>query len=87
MSDHSRPHSSPTARHRVELTVAVLFAAPAALHAYIDPGTGSVLVQTLIATIVGALFVIKTWWHRIKNLFAKRTDAETNVAGNTRPVD
>lgn len=37
----------------------LLIAAPAVAHAYIDPGTGSILVQGLIAAIVGALFTIK----------------------------
>lgn len=42
----------------VELTVQ-----PA--HAYLDPGTGSVVVQTIIATVVAAGFVIKGFWYKI----------------------
>jgi hypothetical protein len=33
--------------------------------AYIDPGTGSILLQALIATLVGAAVAIKLFWHRI----------------------
>lgn len=33
--------------------------------AYVDPGTGSYLLQLLIATVLGGLFVIKTYWRRI----------------------
>jgi len=32
---------------------------------YIDPGTGSYILQILIAGIVGSLFVIKIFWKRI----------------------
>jgi hypothetical protein len=35
-------------------------------HAYIDPGTGSYLLQILIASVVSGLFVIKMWWAKIK---------------------
>ncbi len=45
-------------------TVALLLAAPA--HAYIDPGTGSLLVQGLIAAVVGIGVAVKLFWHKIK---------------------
>lgn len=40
--------------------------------AYIDPGTGSYLVQLLIATILGGLFALKTYWRKILNLFSDK---------------
>jgi hypothetical protein len=36
-------------------------------HAYLDPGTGSMIVQIVIAGTVGALFTLKTFWSQIKN--------------------
>lgn len=36
--------------------------------AYLDPGTGSFLIQGVIAVVVGAGFAIKMFWHRIKAL-------------------
>lgn len=38
-------------------------------YAYLDPGTGSFLLQILIAGLVGAFFSIKIFWQRIKNFF------------------
>ena len=38
--------------------------------AYLDPGTGSYLVQILIAGLVGAAFSIKIFWQRIKDFFS-----------------
>jgi hypothetical protein len=34
--------------------------------AYLDPGTGSFVLQMLIAGVLGGLFVIKTYWRKIK---------------------
>ena len=44
-------------------------------HAYLDPGSGSFLVQLLIAGIVGAGFLIKVYWKKFKGLF-NRSDSE-----------
>jgi hypothetical protein len=48
--------------------------------AYLDPGSGSFLIQLLIAGVVGAGFLIKAYWKKIKGLFnrseAKEEDDE-----------
>ena len=41
--------------------------------AYLDPGTFSFVIQTLIAALVGALFVVKSYWLSIKNWFFGKT--------------
>jgi len=38
---------------------------------YIDPGSGSYLVQVIIAAILGGLFYFKNLWLKIKSLFIK----------------
>ena len=45
---------------------------------YIDPGSGSYLIQVLIAAVLGALFYFKNLWWRIKAFFykPKKEDAE-----------
>ena len=45
---------------------------------YIDPGSGSYLVQAIIASILGGMFYIKTIWKRIKLFFSKNKDASKN---------
>ena len=40
--------------------------------AYIDPGTGSYLIQLLIATILGSLFALKTYWRKIRAFIADK---------------
>ena len=39
--------------------------------AYLDPGTGSFLVQLLIGGIVGALVLLKAYWAKIRAFFSK----------------
>ncbi|MDD3731652.1 MAG: hypothetical protein PHU88_04675 [candidate division Zixibacteria bacterium] len=39
--------------------------------AYIDPSTGSYILQLLLAGILGALFTLKLYWRRIKAAFAQ----------------
>jgi hypothetical protein len=39
--------------------------------AYLDPGTGSIIIQVVIAGLFGVIFVIKLFWGKIKNLFKK----------------
>lgn len=39
---------------------------PSTAYAYIDPGSGSIVIQVIIATLVGALVAIKAFWSRIK---------------------
>jgi hypothetical protein len=35
-------------------------------HAYLDPGTGSYILQLVVAGIAGALISIKVFWRNIK---------------------
>ncbi len=44
------------------------FSAPLA---YLDPGTGSYVIQLLIAGLMGAAFLVKLYWGKIKSFFVK----------------
>jgi hypothetical protein len=37
--------------------------------AYLDPGTGSMIIQLLLGGIAGAAIVLKLYWQRFLNLF------------------
>ena len=56
-----------------------ILCAPSKAYAYIDPGTGSMILQSLIAGLMGVLFTIKIYWTRIKNfLFRLKIDQKKN---------
>jgi hypothetical protein len=51
-------------------------------HAYLDPGSGSFLIQLIIAGLVGAGFIIKVYWKKIKGLFNRsgsNTEDDTDI--------
>jgi hypothetical protein len=39
---------------------------PSTAQAYIDPGSGSFIIQMLFASIIGGLFTMKMYYQRIK---------------------
>ncbi len=39
---------------------------------YLDPGTGSFLIQLLLAVFLGAGVAVKIYWSKIKGLFLKK---------------
>jgi len=43
-----------------------LLAFPVEAHAYLDPGAGSYVLQIVLAGIVGASFMVKVYWKKIK---------------------
>jgi hypothetical protein len=46
------------------------------LIAYLDPGSGSLIIQVIIATLAGVGFIIRSNWQKIKGLFSKNTEDE-----------
>jgi hypothetical protein len=47
----------------------VLFLTAVDAHAYIDPGTGSYIIQLLIAGLLAAAYVLKMYWIKLIGLF------------------
>ncbi len=57
-------------------------------HYYLDPGSGSFLVQLLIAAIAGGGLIIATSWKRIKGFFTRsKTMKEDEIVINTKKED
>ena len=53
---------------------------PPNAYGYIDPGTGSYILQMALAALFGALFTVKHYWSRIKiflrSVFGKKGDEQ-----------
>lgn len=58
-----------TPSRRVLPALILLLAVSPGADAYIDPGTGSLIVQGLIAGLAAAAVVIRGYWYRIKAFF------------------
>jgi hypothetical protein len=57
---------------------------------YIDPGTGSMIIQVLIGAIVGGLALIGVYRMRVRNFFSnlfkrRRQDNESGESKESRP--
>lgn len=51
------------------LSLLLLWMAPSPAYAYLDPGTGSVLFQMIVGSVLAAFFAVKQWGQRIKMWF------------------
>jgi hypothetical protein len=48
--------------------------------AYLDPGSGSILLQLVIAAALGAAFAVKVYWKKIKGALSKnKSNDETDT--------
>lgn len=54
----------------VALVLACL-AFPCPAYAYLDPGTGSYILQLILAALLGAAFAVKLFWKDVKAFFGK----------------
>jgi hypothetical protein len=48
------------------------------IFAYLDPGTGSLVLQAIVGGLLGIGVLVKAYWSKIKGLFAggKKTKSE-----------
>ena len=49
------------------------------VYAYLDPGTGSILLQGLIGGIAAAIAFLSIYWQKVKAFFGKE-EADTDTA-------
>jgi hypothetical protein len=57
--------------------------------AYIDPGSGSFVLQALIAALAGTLVAVNIYWQKIKRFLGLSSDDddEQGESGNSSPSD
>lgn len=66
------------------ISFAALIAATAPAQAYIDPGVGSFILQAVIGSIAGGLFILKMYWAKFLSFLPggrKADNRETDRAG------
>jgi len=65
---------------RILLTLLVLLACRPA-YAYLDPGTGSLLIQGLLATLAAVSAALAAFWSQIRRFLTGRRRAKPEVGG------
>ena len=88
----TEPYRSRTAR--VACGVLILAASAQPAYAYVDPGTGSMLIQMAIAGIAGALFFFRqlrmqfsSWFRRTVLGQAEPRDQTGQVQSSAKDID
>jgi hypothetical protein len=77
------------ARPRLALLISTLGAVcvfglfPSFAHAYVDPGSGSMLLQLLLGGVAGLVVVLRLYWHRLLERFGIR---RATLAGDAPPA-
>jgi hypothetical protein len=63
-----------------------LFVIVSSAHAYLDPGTGSIILQGLIATLAAGAVFIKLYWYKLLNLLGikKKDDTDNKKDQNNK---
>ncbi|MDX2199517.1 MAG: hypothetical protein SF069_11175 [Phycisphaerae bacterium] len=59
------------------LASAMLFLLAEPSHAYLDPGTGSLILQMIVAGALTAWASIRMFWSRIKEFFQRLSGAKS----------
>jgi hypothetical protein len=57
------------------LLVICFVAMPTTAYAYLDPGTGSMIIQMVIGAIAAGLLTLKFYWHKITTFFRDKKKA------------
>jgi hypothetical protein len=65
------------------LLTGLLFSPLEGTNAYLDPGSGSLILQVILAVFLGGFFILRSYWTKIKdgvvNLFTgQREEGEEN---------
>ncbi|MBL1147353.1 MAG: hypothetical protein HND56_09445 [Pseudomonadota bacterium] len=65
-------------------SILILLSTTGPAHAYLDPGTGSLILQALIAGVAAALAAVKIFWLKITIFFGK---IKNSFGGADSPQD
>lgn len=66
-----------------------LFLSARPAYGYIDPGAGSLVLQTILGGLLGCMLAVKIFWRQIKGWAtrAPKTDGECDDSGDTGSSD
>jgi O-antigen/teichoic acid export membrane protein len=85
------PHLRTVVTERSRTTHVVAAAAllgllfPRDVHAYLDPGAGSLVFQTVIATLVAVAYGVRLYWGKLKAVLTRRAPVAPAELAQTAP--
>ena len=61
----------------LSISFLLVLASERQVDAYLDPGSGSMLVQLLLGGVAGAAVIMKLGWERFKDMFRSQQPKQT----------
>lgn len=71
----------------ISLATGGLLLASSDAFAYVDPGTGSLLIQWLFGIVMASLAVVNIYWHRFKAFFTGKSGKPVAAADSDTKAD
>jgi hypothetical protein len=65
---------------------AIFIAATDNAYAYLDPGTGSIILQAIVAGVASTLFAVRMYWSRIKEKLGMSRASDEDDQGPSEPA-
>lgn len=73
---------------RLSMSMMAVAMPTSSAHAYLDPGTGSILLQLLLGGVAGIAVAVRIYWHKLLSLVgASRQTQESNKLSRERNVE
>jgi hypothetical protein len=66
----------------IPLVIYFIWMSQAQVDAYLDPGSGSMLVQLLLGGVAGAAVIMKLGWERFKDIFRSSSSKDHETKPN-----
>ena len=60
------------------------FTAESNAYAYLDPATGSIIIQCMVAGLVACMIFMKNFWVKFKYFFNKKIKSNKNKEENSK---
>lgn len=67
-------------KYCIKVVVIVIMLMPGMAFAYIDPGSASLILQSLLAALATIVTIVGTYYHKIKSFFSKKKEPSENAA-------
>jgi hypothetical protein len=72
---------------RLAMAMVAVGISTSSAHAYLDPGTGSIILQVLLGGVAGIALAIKLYWHKLLSLTGlDRQVQESNRLSRERSI-
>lgn len=69
------------------IVTGLLLATSLPAYGYIDPGTGSLIIQSIIGAIAAIGVTMKIYWHKIRVFFAGKPKLDDNESEESQKTD